>query len=254
VSNVPGWFRVPNALLRDHAGEIGAAGIALYCALAMHANKDGACWPSLGTLADLTGLSRRTVIRTIRVLERASLVKVERRVGRTQTNTYRISASLAPFDPEKVPHSHSNGATVAPEKVPHSHSNGATVAPEQDSLNKTQGTRLKNKTHSPARARHHLQISEPQRQAFHRVWDAYPEHRRGAEEDDLAAWVALDPDEALVETMLTAIRTQARGREWREEAGRYVPKFTKWLAERQWDRKAPAYRGGNEYDPARDDG
>lgn len=66
--------------------------------LACHANRDGVAWPSVTTLADETGLARRSVITSLGVLEAAALVDVERSAGRG--NRYRLpytgSAGAAP--------------------------------------------------------------------------------------------------------------------------------------------------------------
>jgi DNA-binding transcriptional MocR family regulator len=61
--------------------------------LADHYNDEKRCaWPSTQTLADETGMSRRTVIRCIEVLERVGLIEVEHWInaynGKQMSNRY----------------------------------------------------------------------------------------------------------------------------------------------------------------------
>jgi hypothetical protein len=58
---VKDYSRLPNVVW-THSKEIGPSGITVFAALTKHADHEGRCWPSIPTLAKLTGLSRRTVI------------------------------------------------------------------------------------------------------------------------------------------------------------------------------------------------
>lgn len=60
-------------------------------------NKDGDCYPSLGTLADDTGLSKDSVIRAIKELEDAGLLSVNRRQveGVNLPNSYRLNLATS---------------------------------------------------------------------------------------------------------------------------------------------------------------
>lgn len=64
-------------------------------------NKDGDCYPSIGTLADDTGMSKDSVIRAIKELEDAGLLSVNRRQveGVNLPNSYRLN--LAASSPEQ---------------------------------------------------------------------------------------------------------------------------------------------------------
>ena len=75
------WFSIDNAFLRDGwAALVGPHAIAVYVALALHADADTrVCWPSYQTLADLTGMSRYQAIRCVRLLERHRFIRVARR-------------------------------------------------------------------------------------------------------------------------------------------------------------------------------
>ncbi len=53
-------------------------GLPVYMGLCRYANQDSECWPSYGTLARGTGMSRRQVIREVAKLEGLNIIAVER--------------------------------------------------------------------------------------------------------------------------------------------------------------------------------
>lgn len=59
-------------------------------ALADRVDKAGVAYPSVGWLADMTGLNRRSVMRVLATLEDAGLIAVSRRAGRQASNIYRL--------------------------------------------------------------------------------------------------------------------------------------------------------------------
>lgn len=83
------WYDPLPRVLWDHAGAIGPSGCLVYAAIARHADLDldgrrhpGWCWPSLATIADLTGLrDRRHVRRLVDRLEAAGLIRRQCRSG-----------------------------------------------------------------------------------------------------------------------------------------------------------------------------
>jgi len=87
----PGWFWVYNELLTVYGQELAPYGIAVYCALAMHAdNTDQSCYPSYATIARETGMSRAQVKRELRKLEAIGLIQVEHRGDRRRPNIYHL--------------------------------------------------------------------------------------------------------------------------------------------------------------------
>jgi len=73
-------YFIDNALLRGGWGkEIGPYGLAVYNALAIHANVDTQdAWPSHNLIAKLTGMSRPTVTKAISALEAFNIIAVDR--------------------------------------------------------------------------------------------------------------------------------------------------------------------------------
>ena len=76
------WYWINRAVLHIYGPKLKASGIAVYNALASFANfKTQTCFPTQKALAELTGMSRRTVSRKIKLLKELGLIKVERKKG-----------------------------------------------------------------------------------------------------------------------------------------------------------------------------
>jgi len=75
--------------------------------------------------------------------------------------------------------------------------------------------------------------TQKQEELFARFWAAYPKKRSKGQAEK--AWVKLQPDEQLVETMLAAIERAKKSEEWRKENGRYIPYPATWLNAKGWE-------------------
>lgn len=74
------FFSLDNDIIDVHARTIGGNGVAVYAALARHANRTtGECWPSIGKLAHLLDMARNTVKAALRKLEAVGLIAIKRR-------------------------------------------------------------------------------------------------------------------------------------------------------------------------------
>ena len=69
-------------------------------ALARHADKQGRCYPSAKRLAELTGITDRTIYKKLNVLEGLGLIERKRRVkdGKKTSNTYNLDLSQLPIN------------------------------------------------------------------------------------------------------------------------------------------------------------
>jgi len=77
------WYWIDKSILKNYASDLKSSGLAVYNVLAYFANsKSQSCFPTQKTIADLIGLSRRTVSRKIRLLKEKKLIEVERIRGR----------------------------------------------------------------------------------------------------------------------------------------------------------------------------
>src|SRR5262245_61791298 len=74
------YFSLDNDIIDVHGKTIGALGVALYAVLARYAHRQtGACWPSIGRLAEVLGLARSTVKVYLRRLEEVGLLTITAR-------------------------------------------------------------------------------------------------------------------------------------------------------------------------------
>jgi len=79
-------------------------------------------------------------------------------------------------------------------------------------------------------------------QAFERFWAAYPRH-----ENKEAAWNIfrrLNPDAALLETMLKSVELSKQSDQWRQDSGKYIPYPANWLKQRRWEDEPPKVSPG----------
>lgn len=76
-----GFFTIDNVVLDHYGKELKPTGIATYAGLARFANREGVCFPSQTTLANLIGMSRMQVSREIDKLKRLHLIEVQPQVG-----------------------------------------------------------------------------------------------------------------------------------------------------------------------------
>ncbi len=68
---------------------------------------------------------------------------------------------------------------------------------------------------------------------FEEFWRAYPKKKsKGAA---LRAWNQIKPDQALLLTILAAIRTARDSPDWRKEGGQFVPYPATWLRAQGWE-------------------
>ena len=72
--------------------------------------------------------------------------------------------------------------------------------------------------------------------AFDKFWACYPRHT--AKQDAKRAFIKVSPDDALLETMLTAIQRQKQTDQWSDP--RYIPHPATWLNGRRWEDEASA--------------
>jgi len=80
---------IDKAALNLVSGKAGNRGVAVYSWLCYYANaKNQNCYPSLRTLALHCNVSRRTIMRTVKVLEKIQIVTIERKKGKP--NVYKL--------------------------------------------------------------------------------------------------------------------------------------------------------------------
>lgn len=68
---------------------------------------------------------------------------------------------------------------------------------------------------------------------FARFWKAYPKKvGKGAAEK---SFNRINPDDSLLETMITAVNTAKASAQWQKENGQFIPNPSTWLNQRRWE-------------------
>jgi hypothetical protein len=75
---------------------------------------------------------------------------------------------------------------------------------------------------------------------FARFWAVYP--RKEAKQTALKAFTKINPDEALLATILSAVERFKNTAQWQEDGGQYVPHPATFLNQRRWEDEPP--KGG----------
>jgi hypothetical protein len=68
---------------------------------------------------------------------------------------------------------------------------------------------------------------------FDIFWEAYP--RKTAKATALKSWQKLMPDDALVNTIITALEVHKQSPQWVKEEGQFIPHPATWLNQRRWE-------------------
>jgi replication initiation and membrane attachment protein DnaB len=82
------WYWMDKAIIRHYTPLVGTAGITVYNYLASLANREQCCYPSQRHLAKILVLSRTTIGKSIKLLEKHHLIAVDKS-GRYQQK-YRL--------------------------------------------------------------------------------------------------------------------------------------------------------------------
>jgi uncharacterized membrane protein len=63
----------------------------VYITLKLYSSKNGICYPSQALLSKTAGLSKSTILRSLRLLEKKGWIKIEKRYGKNRkTNVYHL--------------------------------------------------------------------------------------------------------------------------------------------------------------------
>ena len=112
----PGYLRVYNDLYDRFGAQLGPYGLAVYMALCRYANQDSECWPSYGTIAKGTGMSRRQAMREVAKLEALHIIEVQRE--ERKPCIFILLDTSDTQSPALVTHSHQPSDTQSPKQSP----------------------------------------------------------------------------------------------------------------------------------------
>jgi hypothetical protein len=221
-----GFYITPNVVMDTYGRQISDKAWKVYCSLRRHANRSGTCFPSYQHIADTWGMSRRTVIREMKLLLRLGLVSAKPGYyrGKVSSNSYFLPTPCS--DTRVTPKGDSRGDTRVTRGVTSVSPLGVTpVSPkqypyEQDPKNNT--------PHTP----------QGGAGAFEQFWEAYPlkDHYH---EDALRAWKKLKLTEKELPEIIAYLERKKSSAAWTRENGRAIPAPHRWLAGRPWVNDKP---------------
>lgn len=73
--------------------------------------------------------------------------------------------------------------------------------------------------------------------AFDTFWAAYPRHTN--KKAALQSFLRLNPDDAMMQTILAAIDRQKNSQQWTKDGGQFIPHPATWLNGRRWEDEMP---------------
>lgn len=72
---------------------------------------------------------------------------------------------------------------------------------------------------------------------FDRFWAVYPRHT--AKQTAWKSFEKLNPDESLVQQMITAVERQKQSEQWTKDNGQFIPHPATWINQRRWEDEVP---------------
>lgn len=197
--------------------------------LCHHANLEGVCWPSLETLAEECGISRGGIIAHLKKLEKIGYIIKTGRIGEDggyQSNQYTVVVLAGERDNGKL-----KGSTLDEPGVVHDVNSPST--PDELPLVHQM---YSNYIHTELNPTELNQTICATNTFFDQFWAVYPIHK--SKQAALKAFLKIKPDEALIKTMLSALESQKKEREIKEQNKQFVPEWkhpSTWLNGRCWE-------------------
>lgn len=219
--------------------------IAVYAAIAQHADREGIAFPSLKRLCEITGWSRPTVDKAIVMLATCGVLVKERRFkdGVNQSNQYRLPLHLRKAANVQMETSLPTSEATLPTLetslplVRNDVSSGTQPRfHEQEPIEQDSEEQEGITPPSPSK-RKRGELTEAQQDRFDRWYAVYPKKR--SKLDAVKAWQKIDPDDALVDVMIAKVEEWAASWDWTKDGGRFVPYPASWLNGSRWEDGAP---------------
>lgn len=208
--------------------------IAVYAAIAQHGNKDGEAFPSIARIQEITGWSRPTIDKAIRVLCGAgALVKTNRATnGMKRSNAYALTLDSRSKgqQPQAQQTPNEQIETTLPTMV-------TTFTPDGNHV--TVGTKPRY---------HELEVLEPEDSeqespqpptgdGFDVFWAAYP--KKVGKKTVQSWWERHKPTGELQAEMMAALVWQCTSPGWIKSNGQYIPNPMTWLNQGRWEDERP---------------
>ena len=175
----------------------------VYIWLCFHSNQDGESFPSLQTISQESGVSRRGVVNAIRSLEQENLIKkTSRKAGKKNlTNVYKVVIGAYPSAHGAPPSAHG----APPPSAQSTQRTQSNI--ELNPLNSTRGVQ------------------------FAQFWELYPRHVNKKRSE--TSWRRLTKTKQLA--VLADLPRRRESSQWQKDNGAYIPHPTTYLNGERWN-------------------
>lgn len=79
-----------------------------------------------------------------------------------------------------------------------------------------------------------------QQERFDKFWNVYPKQRSKGQAEK--TWIKINPDDELLDAMLSSIERWKRSKEWLKDGGQFIPYPSTWLNAKGWEDELPVSR------------
>lgn len=209
--------------------------------VAHHADPDGTnSYPSVDSIVRDTGIGKRQVQRHLKSFVDRGFLAIDdhEKGGRGHTRTYRFTfakgdSQMSPFDePERV----TSGAGAS-EKGDISDQERVTSETEKGDIHAGANITHPDLPNDPPKnippnpqPKSKDGMTDDQRERFQRWYDIYP--RKVERKRAVKAWIAIDPDDELVEQMIAVTEAWSASDSWDQQ--RFIPHPASWLNGERW--------------------
>lgn len=180
---------------------------------------------SNGALAKEMNSPRRNIIRTIAGLAEKGYVDIQHT---DQHRIIRLSASVKMTLGGSV-------KMTPPDSV--KMTLGECQKDTTDSVKMTPPSKENSKENRKRTKKENPPISPLGEDGFDRFWLVYP--KKIAKEAARKAFKKIHPDDAMLDRMIAAVKTQRDTEQWAKEGGKYIPHPATWLTAGRWDDEVP---------------
>ena len=228
--------------------------------LSLHMNGGGeSCFPSTRTQAAETGLSERTIINHLWAARDAGWIAIRRQKETGKDWALHSYAANIPCGTEgtSAPKPEGTEGTSAPSaemvlKLVHdgAEADDSMVLKQLQSSTSvstsvsTPRSARKERSHSMDNSSLTPSVGEKKRKphvsdlpGFDSFWEIYP--KKEAKEKARKAWRKLNPNADLQATILRAVETRKKTKDWLKDDGQYVPYPASWLNGKRWKDELP---------------
>lgn len=179
--------------------------------LALMSSYGGETYASNQKLADSFGVSKQAIINAVNKLEsRGYIIRTRGKNGKTITLTSKETLLLGEV---------ATSQETLPQPVKKLYKSSKETLPNSKYIEKIKEKDARN--------------NKPKLEKFNTFWTAYP--KKVSKQSAQKAFAKINPDDDLMETILSAVASQSQSEQWTKDDGKFIPYPATWLNGRRWE-------------------